>query len=138
MNKIISFCFISIIYVYSPTEIQFIKVYSTLEDFTTVTPVRCGDLTHTANEWVDSLTITDQVFFDEIEKEITKLVSHKDSLRHLMPRLDTRVEVYIDYYSSETKLLCLNKYGDIVFQDTTMNESRSLIDLVYSKIKENE
>jgi|GEM_PF-6276166 len=117
------------------SKIDSVKVYYSNEDFTSITAVRCGDLSYIAGEWMDSLIISDDSFFKELDSELSKLTLVDDSVRQLMPRLDTRVEAYIYYKESKRKLLCLDQAGDIVFDDKTWEESRSLIDLIYSNIE---
>jgi len=136
--KIIIFLIFFILNACNSNQVNSVKIYYSSENFTTVTPVRCGDLTYIAKDWVDSLTISSSSFLAELESEISKLEPPNDSLRQLIPLLDTRVEVVINDKTSTGKLLCLSKFGDIVFDDFTMKESRTLIDLVFSKIEEND
>lgn len=116
------------------TEIENIKVYYSTENINTVTPLRCGDLAYFAKESLDSLLIYDKSFLMGFEKELDNLVVVEDSIRQILPRLDTRYEVTISYKDKGIEKLCFNVVGDIVFKDTTMNESKSLTSLVLDRL----
>lgn len=134
--KIISLLLIISIYSFcTKTDYKNTKVYFSVESFTTITPVRCGDLKFTEIAKIDSIEISDLDFLKKLESEIAKLEGINDPERQLNPLLDTRYEVVITTNKGETENLCFSTFGDIVLNDSTMRESPVLVQLFKDEIE---
>lgn len=130
INKFMFFCLILTLASCQSTNEKVKKVVIKYlpEETTVMIPVTCDNLDYIASVVLQTKTVTDRTFLENLNKEVNKLKSGRQE-----KSIDIRIKLLIEY-ESRSDTLCLGVFFDTILNGELMEDNLRLLDLIKSEI----
>jgi hypothetical protein len=130
INKFMFFCLILTLASCQSTNENVKKVVIKYlpEETTVMIPVTCDNLDYIASVLLQTKTITDRTFLENLSKEINKLKPKQEE-----SPIDMRIKLIIEY-ENRSDTLCLGEFFDTLLNGGLMEDNPRLLELIKSEI----
>lgn len=130
IDKLVFSCLILVLVsCQSPNEkIEKVIIKYLPEETTVMIPVTCDNLDYIASALLQTKTVTDKAFLENLNQEVDKLKPERQE-----KPIDIRIKLLIEYESG-SDTLCLGEFFDTILNGELMGDNPRLLDLIKSEI----